>query len=81
MMLDNDPSAEATLLASNTTPIDSTSDRGLPKPQRSGQKGKSAPTAGGTPQRSYAMKPNSGATSKQDRVVTMLRRKTRKRSR
>ena len=74
-MLDNELSAEATLLASNTTLLNSTSDRRLPKPRRSGQKGKLAPAARGKQQRSSAAKLTAGATSKQDRVVAMLRRK------
>ena len=75
MMLDNELSAEATLLASNTTSLNSTSDGALPKPRRSGQKGKSAPTIGGKSQRSSTVRPTAGAPSKQDRVVAMLRRK------
>ena len=75
-MLDNEPSAEATLLASNSNPANSTSDSGPPKPRRSSQKVKSAlkQKAGGKSQRSSAAKPTVGATSKQDRVVAMLRR-------
>ena len=76
-MLDNEPSTEAMLLAGSTSPANDASDRGLPKPRRSGQKGKSVlqPTAGGKPQRSSAAKPTISAPSKQDRVVAMLRRK------
>ena len=73
MMLDNELSAEATLLASNPTPLNSTSDGALPKPRRSRQKGKSAPTIGGKSQRSSPAKTVSGP-SKQDRVVAVLRR-------
>ena len=74
MILDNELSAEATLLASNPTPLNSTSDGALPKPRRSRQKGKSAAAAGGKPQRSSTAKTVS-PPSKQDRVVAMLRRK------
>lgn len=74
-MLDNDPSTEAILLAGNTKPANNTSVGGLPKIQRSGQKGKSPPTAGGKQQRSSTVRPTTSAPSKQDRVLAMLRRK------
>ena len=76
-MLDNEPSAEATLLASNSNSANSTSDSDPPKPRRSGQKVKSAlkQKAGGKSQPSSTVKPNASAPSKQDRVVAMLRRK------
>lgn len=74
-MLDNDPSAEATQLTQNSNPANNTSAGVLPKTRSPGQKGKSAPTTGGKPQRSSAVKPVASAASKQDRVVAMLRRK------
>ena len=76
MMLDNDPSAEATQLAKNSNAANNTSAGALPRTRRSGQKGRSAlqQTAGGKSQQSSPAKTVS-ALSKQDRVVAMLRRK------
>ena len=74
MMLDNDPSAEATQLAENSNPSNNTSAGVLPGTRSPGQKGKSAAAAGGKLHQSSPAKTVS-VPSKQDRVVAMLRRK------
>ena len=77
MMLNNNPSAEATQLTQNSNPANNTSAGVLPRTRSPGQKGKSAQQqiAGGKLQRSSAAKPSVSAPSKQDRVLAMLRRK------
>ena len=75
MMLNTNPSAEATQLTQNANPSNNTSAGALPRTRSPGQKGKLAPTARGKQQRSSAAKQTVGAPSKQNRVLAMLRRK------
>ena len=77
MILENDRSTEATALGESNDVANSLLDRGRPKPRRSGQKALSAlkRSVSGKPRQSSATKPAASASSKQDRVVAMLRRK------
>ena len=74
MILNNEDSTESAALTESADVAKKPHDKGWPKPRRSGQKGKLAPTDRGKQQRSSTAKTVS-ATSKQDRVLAMLRRK------
>ena len=78
MILDNDRSTESAALVQSTDAANNLRDTGRLKPRRSTQKAQSAPNrtvSGKPPRQSPATKPAAGASSKQDRVVAMLRRK------